>query len=85
MFASIDSADGDVRVTTLEVAIVPTGPKGLWGALARVATPVVVDRQLPLSDMSTLVRTRSMFDYDPSEALPLGADVVTLLGAEGAC
>lgn len=79
MFTSIDSADGGVRISRLEVAIVPTGPKGLWGALARVTTPGVVDRQLPVSDM-THPHGRSMFDYDHAAALPLGDDVAVLLG-----
>lgn len=84
MFTSIDSADGEVRVSTLEVAIVPTGPKGLWGALARVTTPGVADRQLPTSNRSTIVRARQMFDYDHAAALPLGEDLAVLLGGDDA-
>lgn len=71
MFTSIDSADGEVRVSTFEVAIVPTGPKGLWGALAKAAAPCVTDRQLPVWDLTVLERPVSMFDYDEAEALPL--------------
>ena len=81
MFTSIDSAEGGVRASRLEVAIVPTGPKGLWGALARVATPGVVDRQLPVSDMADPLG-RSMFDYDHTAALPLGDDVAVVLGVD---
>ncbi len=84
MFTSIDSADGEVRVSTLEISIVPAGPKGLWGALAKVATPGVVDRQLPVTDM-TRPRARAMFDYDHAAAHPIGEDVMALFGADDLC
>ena len=55
---------------------VPTGPRGLWGALANAAAPRVVARALPLSDVSALgVRARNMFAYDPALAISLGEEL----------
>jgi hypothetical protein len=55
---------------------VPSGPRGLWGALATAAAPRVGARALPLSDVSALgVTARSMFAYDPALAISLGEEL----------
>jgi hypothetical protein len=55
---------------------VPSGPRGLWGALASAVTPRVAARTLPLSDVSTLgVITPGMFAYDPALASSLGEEL----------
>lgn len=62
---------------------VPSGPRGLWGALATAAAPRVGARALPLSDISALgVTAPSMFAYDPELAISLGdeLDPSVLLG-----
>lgn len=55
---------------------VPSGPRGLWGALATAAAPRVGARALPLSDISALgVTAPNMFAYDPALAISLGEEL----------
>ncbi len=56
---------------------VPSGPKGLWGALASASTPSIGARALPVSDTALLgaVPAGVMFDYDPALAVSLGDDL----------
>ena len=60
-----------------EVTAVPHGRgTGLWGALALVAAPALLERALPATDMSRLGLSDTMFDYD----LALAVDLDIALG-----
>ena len=65
------------RPESTELSTAPTGPKGLWGALAHAAAPSIGLRSLPLTDMAlvgSVSSTSSMFDYDRALASDLEAD-----------
>jgi hypothetical protein len=58
------------RTHVAPVTRVPTGPTGLWTALAR-ASVRRVRAELPSVDLTEIGPTSSMFDGDPLLAIPL--------------
>lgn len=57
---------------TTEVTAVPHGRStGLWGALALVAAPALLERALPATDTSRFGLSDTMFDYDLDLAIDL--------------